>query len=63
MVPGKKTSVLFEDRGKSLIDLQYIPQLDEIFKNIKDITAHQLMDIANEMFDESRLSVLTYHPN
>ena len=49
--------------GKSLIDLQYIPQLDEIFKNIKDITAHQLMDIANEMFDESRLSVLTYHPN
>lgn len=49
--------------GKSLIDLQYIPQLDEIFKNIKDITAHQLMDIANEMFDESRLSVLSYHPN
>lgn len=49
--------------GKSMLDLGRIPGLEEIFGRIKTITSSQLQDIANEMFDSKKLSVLTYLPN
>jgi len=48
--------------GKSMLDLEKIETLGEIFSQIEAVSASQLMDIANEMFAESQLSKLTYLP-
>jgi len=48
--------------GKSILDLGRIDALNDIFEEIKGITAEQLRDIANEMFREDQLSYLTYVP-
>jgi len=48
--------------GRSLLDLDRIPPLDEIFTRIKDTTADQLREMAIEMFDESQLSFLRMEP-
>lgn len=49
--------------GKSLLDLEKIDSLDEIFKQIKNIKAVDLQDIANEMFVSSEMSYLKFIPN
>jgi len=48
--------------GKSILDLNKIESLDSIFEQIKKISSADLQDIANEMFQESDLSFLTYLP-
>ena len=48
--------------GKSILDLEKIDTLDDIFNKIKNVTAHELRDLANEMFDEDQLSQLTFLP-
>jgi predicted Zn-dependent peptidase len=48
--------------GKSILDLGRIDSLSDIFDEIRGITAEKLRDIANEMFQESQLSYLTYVP-
>jgi predicted Zn-dependent peptidase len=48
--------------GKSMLDLEKIETLKEIFEQIEAVSASQLMEIANEMFAEDRLSKLTYLP-
>ncbi|MFN3405540.1 MAG: M16 family metallopeptidase [Cytophagaceae bacterium] len=48
--------------GKSLLDLECIEDLDQIFKEIRGISSRQLQEIAKETFDEKTLSVLTYVP-
>lgn len=48
--------------GKSMLDLGRIESLDSIFERIKKITAIELADIANEMFDQQALSYLTFIP-
>jgi len=48
--------------GKSILDLDKIQSLDDIFTKIRNIKSAELMDIANEMFDERNLSVLTFLP-
>lgn len=48
--------------GKSLLDLQRIEETEEIFKSINNIKASTLQDIANEMFEEKKLSILTFSP-
>jgi predicted Zn-dependent peptidase len=49
--------------GKSMLDLGYVPSLEDIFEQIKSYTAKDLQSIAEEMFDPSQLSYLTYVPN
>lgn len=49
--------------GKSILDRNKIDTLDEIFERIKNITSKELLEIANEMFDEEKLSTLIYKPN
>jgi predicted Zn-dependent peptidase len=49
--------------GKSMLDLNRIDTLPEIFEDIRKVTASNLQDIANEMFDEDQLSILTYLPD
>jgi predicted Zn-dependent peptidase len=49
--------------GKSLLDLEKIDSLDEIFKQIKNIKAIDLQDIANEMFVSTEMSYLKFIPS
>ena len=48
--------------GKSLLDLGKIDPLESIFKDIKNIAAIALQDIANEVFVEDTLSILKFVP-
>lgn len=48
--------------GKTLLDKNKIDSLDSIFKIIRNTTAEDLQDIANEIFDEDQFSFLTYLP-
>jgi len=48
--------------GKSLLDLGRIESLEEILSQIQAITAQDLLEVANEMFEEQRLSILQYLP-
>jgi predicted Zn-dependent peptidase len=48
--------------AKSILDLGKIESLEEIFEQIDAITTDQLYEVANEMFDESQLSMLTFLP-
>lgn len=49
--------------GKTLLDKNKIDSLDSIFKIIRNATAEDLQDIAQEVFDEEQFSFLTYLPN
>jgi predicted Zn-dependent peptidase len=44
--------------GRSLLDLNKIPSLEEIFEIIQQTDASLLRDIAEEMFDDKKLSYL-----
>jgi predicted Zn-dependent peptidase len=48
--------------GKSILDLNRIDTLNEIFDQIKSTTAADLQDIANEVLAEEKLSFLNYVP-
>lgn len=48
--------------GKSLLDLGQIDSLSDIFHLIERVSAMELLEIAREMFDPDRLSMLTYLP-
>ncbi len=48
--------------GRSLLDLNRIPPLEEIFERVKETTADELRDMAIELFDESHLSLLRMEP-
>lgn len=49
--------------GKSLLDSGRIESLEDIFSSIKKISSSELQDIANEMFDEDQLSILSFLPD
>jgi predicted Zn-dependent peptidase len=48
--------------GKSMLDLNRVESLNEIFDQIRRIEARQLLDIANEVLHEDNLSYLNYIP-
>jgi predicted Zn-dependent peptidase len=48
--------------ARNLLDLDKIPPMDEVFTKIREITALKLREIANEMFDEEKLSFLLLEP-
>lgn len=48
--------------GKSMLDLEKIEDLEKIFERIRQISASQLLEIANERLQESQLSHLTFLP-
>jgi predicted Zn-dependent peptidase len=48
--------------GKSILDLNRIDALSDIFDSIRKVTAAELQEIANEMFAEDQLSILTFLP-
>ncbi|PJB15642.1 MAG: peptidase M16 [Flavobacteriales bacterium CG_4_9_14_3_um_filter_32_8] len=50
------------EMGKSLIVYNKVDGLKETYEKINAITENQLLGIANEIFDENKLSSLTYLP-
>jgi predicted Zn-dependent peptidase len=48
--------------ARNLLDLDKIPPMEEIFTKVRDTTALKLQELANEMFDEDRLSYLFMEP-
>ena len=48
--------------AKSMLDLDKVETLNEIFDQIRKITARQLQEIANEILQEDNLSYLNYIP-
>ncbi|WP_420385390.1 M16 family metallopeptidase [Roseivirga sp.] len=48
--------------GKSILDMDRVDTLEEVFDRIRNVSSAELLDIANEMFAEERLSYLTFLP-
>ncbi|RYZ93970.1 MAG: insulinase family protein, partial [Sphingobacteriaceae bacterium] len=48
--------------AKSLIDFNYVDSLEEVFAKINAVTAEQVLEISNEIFDNNRLMTLVFEP-
>ncbi len=48
--------------ARSVLDLGRIPSIEEIFERIRDTSADEIMKMANEMFDEGKMSYLMMEP-
>jgi len=49
--------------GKSMLDKGSIDSFDEVTAQVRAITSHDLMEIAEEVFNKDEISILTYRPN
>ncbi|MGC1243904.1 MAG: pitrilysin family protein [Chryseosolibacter sp.] len=49
--------------GRSVLDLGRVPSLEEIYYQIDEIDSLKLLDVAQEIFDESRMSYLIMEPD
>ncbi|MEQ8550989.1 MAG: pitrilysin family protein [Cyclobacteriaceae bacterium] len=47
--------------AKSMLDLDRVPNINKMFKTIDEITADQLIDLANGTLDWDKMCSLTYH--
>lgn len=48
--------------AKSMIDFNRVDTLEEIFAKINQVSAEQLLEISNEIFDNNRLITLLFEP-
>ncbi len=48
--------------SKSLLDYGRVDSLEEIFAKINAVSASQILEIANEMFDPKELSSMIFNP-
>lgn len=48
--------------AKSMLDLDKVPDINELFEKIDQVTAGELMELSRENFDPDSLSQLTFHP-
>jgi predicted Zn-dependent peptidase len=48
--------------AKSLIDFDYVDTLPQIFEKLNSVTAEQLLEISNEIFDERKMITLLFEP-
>ena len=48
--------------GKSLLTYGKVDLMDDIYREIDEISAIELMEVANEIFDSHQLSSLIYIP-
>jgi predicted Zn-dependent peptidase len=47
--------------GKSYLLYNQVDPLSEVFRKIEAITSENLLEVANEILDESKMSILVYH--
>jgi len=48
--------------AKSLLDFGHVDTLEQVFAKINEITADELLQISNEVFDVSRMTTLLFEP-
>jgi predicted Zn-dependent peptidase len=48
--------------GKSLLDVDKVESLEEIFVQVEAVNAHQILEVANEIFEEKSLTLLEFLP-
>lgn len=48
--------------AKSLLDYNRVDSLEEVFTKINAVTADEMLEISNEIFDPSNLSMLMFNP-
>jgi len=48
--------------AKSLLDFNHIDTLEDVFAKINAVTADQLLEISNEIFDIDKLITLNFEP-
>jgi predicted Zn-dependent peptidase len=48
--------------ARNILDLGYIPQIDDLFKKIKQATAKDVQKLAQSLFDDKDMSVLVIKP-
>ena len=49
------------NNGRSLLSFNKVSNLNSVNKKIQSVTAEQLQEVANEIFDPQKLSMLIYH--
>jgi predicted Zn-dependent peptidase len=49
--------------GRSLLDIDKIETLEEVFQKIDHITAVDLMEVANDIYNHDKLNYLIFQPN
>jgi predicted Zn-dependent peptidase len=49
--------------GRSLLDIQKIETLEEVFQKIDRIAAADLMEVANDIYNQDKLNYLIFQPN
>jgi predicted Zn-dependent peptidase len=48
--------------AKSMVDFNYVDSLQQVFDKINAVTAEQLLEISNEIFDNDRMITLLFEP-
>ncbi|MNC97777.1 hypothetical protein D3C83_155520 [compost metagenome] len=48
--------------ARSILDLGYVPQIEDLFRKVKEASAHDVQKLAEKMFDEKKMSVLVLQP-
>jgi predicted Zn-dependent peptidase len=61
MLSQENRAGLMQIYGKSLLSYGYIESLKEVYSRIGAIKAEELQEIAEEIFDEKKLSILVYN--
>jgi len=49
--------------GRSLLDFDKIETLDEIFEKVNNITASEILEVANDIYEDDKLNYLIFQPN
>ncbi len=53
-------SALMQSEARSYLDYERVIPMDEFFNNIEAVTAQDVQEVANEVLDEAKMSILVY---
>ncbi|PSR06234.1 MAG: hypothetical protein BRD49_01565 [Bacteroidetes bacterium SW_10_40_5] len=53
-------SALMQSEARSYLDYERVIPMDEFFNNIEAVTAEDVQEVANEVLDEAKMSILVY---
>ncbi|WP_281616067.1 pitrilysin family protein [Flammeovirga sp. SubArs3] len=59
---GESNLSIMLGMGKALLDKEKFETIEEVFTQIQNISAEDLLEVANEMFAKDRISTLIYRP-
>jgi predicted Zn-dependent peptidase len=58
---AENNSGIMQIKGKNILDFGYPVSKESFYSNIDKIDSKQIIDVANEILDENKLSILLYH--